>query len=201
MKKAMIAAAIGLCMTGGHALAQTAGDSPWLLRVRATQLDMANKDRTDLGLSVNDKTIPEVDISYFFSPNVAAELVLTVPQRQRVSSTAVGGDIGTFKHLPPTLLLQYHFTGLQGFKPYVGAGVNYTRISSVKLDATASLDKESWGTALQVGVDVPLSKNWSLNVDLKKVQIRTDVYTGGTTNHGELRLDPTLASVGLGYRF
>mgnify|MGYP006166476513 CR=1 FL=1 len=31
-------------------------------------------------LSVNNKTIPEVDISYFINKNVAVELILTVPQ-------------------------------------------------------------------------------------------------------------------------
>ena len=54
-----------------------------------------------------DKTIPELDISYFFTPNIAAELVLTVPQEHRVYLN--GTDIGSFKHLPPTLTLQYHF--------------------------------------------------------------------------------------------
>ena len=200
MKKAMLAAALGLVMVGGSALAQTSGDSPWLLRFRATNLDMANKNGTPVaGLAVNDKAIPEVDISYFFSPNVAAELVLTVPQKQKVSTTA-GGQIGTFKHLPPTLLLQYHFTQFQGFKPYVGAGVNYTKISSVNLVSPYSLEKDSWGLAVQAGVDVPLSKNWSVNFDVKKVQIRTNVFASGVSA-GELKLDPTLFSVGVGYRF
>lgn len=199
MKKTMLAAALGLVMVGGSALAQTSGDSPWLLRFRATNLDMANKNGTPVaGLAVNDKAIPEVDISYFFSPNVAAELVLTVPQKQKVSTA--GGQIGTFKHLPPTLLLQYHFTQFQGFKPYVGAGVNYTKISSVNLVSPYSLEKDSWGLAVQVGVDVPLSKNWSVNFDVKKVQIRTNVFASGVSA-GELKLDPTLFSVGVGYRF
>lgn len=200
MKKTMLAAALGLVMVGGSALAQTSGDSPWLLRFRATNLDMANKNGTPVaGLAVNDKAIPEVDINYFFSPNVAAELVLTVPQKQKVSTTA-GGQIGTFKHLPPTLLLQYHFTQFQGFKPYVGAGVNYTKISSVNLVSPYSLEKDSWGLAVQAGVDVPLSKNWSVNFDVKKVQIRTNVFASGVSA-GELKLDPTLFSVGVGYRF
>lgn len=199
MKKTMIAAALGLMMVGGQALAQTSGDSPWLVRFRATNLDMANKNDDGLsGVSVNNKVIPEVDISYFFSPNLAAELVLTVPQKQKVYAGST--QVGTFKHLPPTLLLQYHFTNFQGFKPYVGAGINYTKISSVKLGGGLGLEKDSWGTALQVGVDVPITKNWSFNVDVKKVQIRSDVFAG-PAKAGTLKLDPTMASVGVGYRF
>ncbi len=198
IKKTMLAAALGLILAG-QAVAQTAGDSPWLVRVRATHIDMANKDGTGLGLEVNNKTFAAVDVSYFFTPNFAAELVLTTPQEQRVTSTVLGTQLGTFKHLPPTLTLQYHFTGIPLFKPYVGAGVNYTRISDVSLGG-AGLEKDSWGAALQLGADVPITRNWWFNVDVKKVQIRSDVTVGGQ-NLGELKLDPTLASVGIGYRF
>ena len=170
-----------------------------MVRARAVNLDMANKDSTGLGLTVDNKTIPEVDVSYFFTPNIAAELILTVPQKQTVSSN--GTSIGTFKHLPPTLLLQYHFTGLNGYKPYVGAGVNYTDISKVNLlGGAATLDSHSWGGALQAGVDIPLDKNWSINLDVKKVYIKTDVYTIAG-NAGTLKLDPVLVGVGLAYRF
>lgn len=196
MKKQLIViAALAACGMG----AVQAQETPWMVRARAVHLDMSNQDSTGLGLSVNNKTIPEVDVSYFFSPNVAAELILTVPQKQTVSSN--GTSIGTFKHLPPTLLLQYHFTGLNGYKPYVGAGINYTDISKVNLlGGVATLDKDSWGGALQAGVDIPLDKNWSLNFDVKKVYIKTHVYAAGV-NAGTLKLDPVLVGAGVGYRF
>ena len=191
--------AMALLGLGLACSAQAAVDQPWMVRVRATHLDMANKDSTGLGLTVNNKTIPEVDISYFFSPNLAAELILTVPQKQTVSGN--GSAIGSFKHLPPTLLLQYHFTGLQGFKPYVGAGINYTDISKVNiLSGAATLDSHSWGGALQAGVDFPIDKNWSINLDVKKIYIKSDVYVGGASV-GTLKLNPLAASVGIGYRF
>lgn len=93
-----------------------AADGPWLVRVRAVNIDSANGGSTnpDLDLSVNDKVIPEVDISYFFTPNIAAELILTYPQKHDVKSA--GTKIGSLKHLPPTLLLQYHFDGMGAFK-------------------------------------------------------------------------------------
>ena len=181
-----------------------AADGPWLVRVRAVNLDSANKDSTGLDLSVNDKVIPEVDISYFFTPNIAAELILTYPQKHDIKA---GGDkIGSLKHLPPTLLLQYHFDGMGAFKPYVGAGVNYTRFSSVKWDPAVraaldpSIDKDSFGFALQAGVDFEISKNVYLNLDIKKVQIRTDVKSAGD-KVGEFKVDPLLIGVGVGFRF
>ncbi len=200
MKKILIAAAVGMCLAGQVA----AQESPWMVRARAVQLDMKNggNTATTSALTVDDKTIPEVDITYFFNKNVAAELILTVPQKQHVYLN--GADLGTFKHLPPTLTVQYHFTDFNGYKPYVGAGLNLTAIGSERITVASAndthLDNHSWGLALQAGVDIPLSKQVFLNVDVKKVQLKSDVYVGGA-NVGTLKLNPVLVGVGVGYRF
>jgi outer membrane protein len=197
MKKITIAVA-ALTLFSGAAFAE---QSPWMLRARGVGLDMANKDSTALGLSVNNKTIPEVDISYFINKNVAVELILTVPQKQTVNSSALATDIGTFKHLPPVMTLQYHFDNFADFKPYVGAGLNYTQITQVNLlDGGANINSHSWGAALQAGVDFPIDKNLSFNIDIKKLNLKTDVFVGGD-NKGILKLNPTLIGVGLGYRY
>jgi outer membrane protein len=194
--KLMVAILAAGCVSG--VLAQTTGDSPWMVRVRSVHLDSINKDSTPLGLSINNKTFGEVDVTYFLSPNLAAELVLTTPQKQTVYAN--GSEIGSFKHLPPSVLLQYHFTEQQGIKPYVGAGINYTHFSDVALPAGVSLDSHSWGLAFQAGLDIPLDRNWSINLDVKKAYIRSDVYVAGGSI-GRLKVDPMLYAVGLGYRF
>ncbi len=197
-----LAAATSAALAPTLASAQDSGN--WLVRARAVHLDSANKDSTGLDLTINNRWLPEVDISYFFTPNFAAELVLTYPQKQTVY--AGGTAIGSFKHLPPTLTAQYHFTGLQGFRPYLGVGLNYTNISSVKWNPAVeaalhpSLDHDSFGLALQAGVDVPLSGGWLLNVDVKKVQIRSDIKSAGT-KVGEFKVDPVLFGIGIGKRF
>jgi outer membrane protein len=199
MKKQIIAAAALCTLMSGAAFAQQAKEGPWMVRVRAVHLDSANDGSTtpNLNLSINNKTIPEVDVSYFFSKNLALELVLTVPQKHRLSS--FGNQIGTLKHLPPTLLAQYHFDA-NGFKPYVGAGINYTHFSGVNIPG-ADIDRNSWGAALQAGVDIPISGNMYLNLDLKKVYIQTDVSTATGTKLGTFKVDPLLVGVGLGWRF
>ena len=200
MKKQLLCAAVAVAgLMTSNAFAQVT-EGPWMVRVRAVHLDSVNKDSTGLGLSVNNKTIPELDISYFISPNVAVELILTVPQKHELSSSVLGGQIGTLKHLPPTLLAQYHFTGNSGFKPYVGAGINYTRFSSVNLPAGVDIDRNSFGAAVQVGVDIPLSGNMYLNFDLKKVYLGTDVTVAGA-DRGSFKVNPLLLGVGLGWRF
>ncbi len=161
MHKTLIALATVATLAAPQlAAAQDSGD--WLVRARAVHLQSANKDSTGLGLTINDKWLPEVDISYFVNPNIAVELILTVPQKQTVYSN--GAAIGSFKHLPPTVTAQYHFTGNSSFRPYVGAGVNYTNVSDVRLlDGGANLKRNSFGLALQVGVDVPVGGGWVLN--------------------------------------
>lgn len=199
MKKQITLAAVALCtLMSSAAMAQQTTEGPWLVRARAVHLDSANKDSTGLNLSVNDKWLPEVDITYFFNKNIAAELILTVPQRHTLS--AGGTAIGSLKHLPPSLLVQYHFTDAPGFKPYVGAGVNYTRFSSIRLPAGVDVDRNSFGGALQLGVDIPVAKDVYLNFDVKKVYIKTDVSAAGN-KIGTFKVDPVLFGIGLGWRF
>src|SRR5688572_23528512 len=103
-KAAVIVATLGFALAAG---AVQAAESPWLVRVRAAHLSPADKSDPVGGvgaanrISVESRTIPEVDVSYFFSPNIAAELVLAYPQKHEVYLD--GNAIGSFKHLPPTL--------------------------------------------------------------------------------------------------
>lgn len=178
----------------------------WMVRLRATYLDMADKSDAipALGvpsdaITVNNKWIPELDVTYFFTRNIAAELVLTVPQKQDVYLN--GNRIGTFKHLPPTLLVQYHFLPEGTFRPYVGAGLNFTRIWGADIaNNTLQLDSWSVAPALQIGMDYKLTKNWFLNADIKKVWLSSDVKAGGE-KISKVNLDPWLFSMGVGYRF
>lgn len=203
MKKLLLAVSVAaLGLTSTAALAQS---SPWLVRGRVVNIAPADKSdpvggagAADL-ITVSKKTIPELDITYFITPNFAAELILTYPQKHDVMLS--GTKIGTFKHLPPTLSAQYHFTPEADISPYIGAGVNYTRISSVNLlNGTGGLEKNSFGLSLQAGVDFKLNKQWSLNLDVKKVQIRSDVTISGA-KVSAVKVDPLLVGVGLGYRF
>lgn len=197
MKKTLLAAAVLCSLTSGAALAQQQQEGNWLVRVRAVNLDSSNGGAAGAaGVSINNRVIPELDISYFFTPNLAAELVLTYPQKHDVR---VGGNkVGSIKHLPPTLMAQYHFTNFGAFKPYVGLGLNYTRFSSVNIaNGAVTVKKNSVGAAFQVGADFALNKNWSLNLDVKKVLIDTEVSAG----MGKFKVDPVLVGLGVGYRF
>jgi len=196
---ALAIAAASLISTQAYAQAK---EGSWMVRARAVSLTSDNGTDTAAisGLKVNDIVLPEVDFTYFFSPNLAVELILTVPQQHDV--TLKGAALGTITHLPPTLLAQYHFP-MNGYKPYVGAGINYTKFTTSDIKAGAAVltpDESSVGGALQFGVDVPLSGNMYFNFDVKKVFIQTKINAGGASL-GTFKIDPVLVGVGLGWRF
>jgi outer membrane protein len=196
-----ICGAAALMMLGlGATTAATAAQGDFVVRGRATMLDFDNGQNGMPALvEADSRWIPEVDFSYYFSDSVSAELVLTWPQR--VDIAVNGSDAGSIRALPPTLLAQYHFGSIGALTPYVGAGVNLTLFSKRSLlDGAARTDKSSFGLAAQIGADYDLGGQWSLNLDLKYIDMDTGVHVSGN-RIGTLDLNPWVASVGLGYRF
>ena len=199
MKVAGIVAGAGLALT--MAMPAQADQGDWLARARLIQLRPAVSSTIGT-LDVTNEVAPELDFSYFFTENLAAELILGTKAHTVKNS---GADLGKVSHLPPTLTLQYHFMPKETFRPYVGAGLNYTRFYDVGLALGATpltVDKNSWGGALQVGFDYALDMKWFLNFDVKKIYIKTDVKNGTTGAFvSQLKIDPVVVGVGVGLKF
>lgn len=180
--------------------------------------DLKLNGTTNIGeANVKNDYIPEIDFSYFFTDNIAAELIAGT-SRHSVNgsiSSGLGGsvDIGKVSLLPPTLTAQYHFFTKERVSPYIGAGINWTlfynedaanKANGIGLAITHTDYKNRFGFALQAGVDVALVGNWSLNFDVKKIFLKTDVTAQtnlGPVVNSSVRLDPWLVGVGVGYRF
>ena len=208
LKSLVVAMAAVASLAPIAAQAQAAEENPWMVRVRAVDLLFQNGQTGTVqaaNIKAKNQWIPEFDVSYFFTKNIAAELVLTWPQQ--VNITAVPGDTnaGKITALPPSLLAQYHFTDLGAFKPYVGAGINYTifgnRANFPALGNNYQVDQSSVGFVGQVGMDYMLDKNWGMNVDLKYATMSTNVSTLGGTSIGKLTLNPWMPAVGVTYKF
>lgn len=194
--------------------------NPWMIRLRALGVITENSGHVNQvpgsGLSTSDTVVPELDISYFFTRNIAAELILGVT-KHHVTGTGVpatnGLDVGKAWLLPPTLTLQYHFTDFGAFKPYVGAGVNYTFFFSQSagnvangagVAVTNSHLKDSFAPVVQFGFDYMLDKHWGWNVDVKKLWLRPNwdgTLNGVTPVSGKVNLDPWLVGTGITYKF
>lgn len=211
------------CLLTATALATPAyaeqGDT--LIRVRGI-LVAPNEDSGSIsptfpgeGVKVDNSIMPEIDFTYMFSKHVGAELILATTKHHASGKTGTTGSIGRLAStwvLPPTLTLQYHFAPEGRIRPYVGAGVNYTIFYSEK--ASSGLEsavgdtnvrmKDSFGWALQAGVDVPISERAFINFDVKYVDIDTTARLDTTaigTQRVRVHLDPLIVGVGIGMRF
>lgn len=229
MKQSLLVLALAAAFAPVLAQAE-AGD--WVVRARI--VDVSPNEDSHLGktvnknvapvmspgaeLSVDNNLIPELDISYYVTKNVAAELILALGTRHDVSvkgdslATVGNQNLGSVNALPPTLTAQWHFNPDQTFDPYVGAGINYTNMLDRNLKFSKGalagtkikVDSDSWGYALQAGLDVNLKDGWLINADVKYVTISTDVKAnlgGNWTKIDSLDINPWVIGVGIGKKF
>ena len=164
-------------------------------------------------VKVDNAVMPEVDFTYMFSDSIGAELILATTKHHVAGAGTLDGlgRVGSTWVLPPTLTLQYHFAPAAKVRPYVGAGVNYTIFYSE--DAHDYLEsaigptdinmKDSFGYAVQAGLDFDLTESVFANTDVKYIDMDTTarLNTGGAVNRVKVSLDPIVFGVGLGMRF
>jgi len=212
MSKTIRAIATGLLATVAAASAQ-AQDST--LKLGLTRYDAHSKTNGISGVGlpagadaeVGDATTVIFVYEYQLAPNIGLELVLGVPPKIKAKATgsvAFLGDVLEARNMAPTLLLNYHF-GQTGdtWRPYVGAGINYTKFVDISTpygwDVSLS---DSWGPAVQAGIDYAINKQWGAFASVAAVKVKSDlVATGATVLQTTIDFRPVVYSVGLSYRF
>jgi len=200
--------ALLLCSVITFSQEKTAGkkeDQKWGVRLRAIAVVPPSSSYTLSGSDVKISTsvVPELDFTYYFTKNWAAELILgTTNHTVKLSGDGGSTKLGSVWLLPPTLNLQYHLP-LKNFSPYIGAGVNYTFFYGVKDDAASLSYKNNAGISTQLGFDYSISNKWYLNFDVKKVFLKSDVTVNGSTPTvlSGVKIDPFIIGVGIGTRF
>lgn len=199
--------ALGLLMLTQPASAQDQSNiwakENWQIRVRAIDVIPDVDSSVNIGgeVDADGAVVPELDISYFFTNHIAAELILATSKHDMDYTGNV--DLGDAMILPPTLTLQYHFTPDQAFSPYVGAGVNYSMFYNE--DAAAGFTDlnvdNGFGLALQAGFDYWLDEHWGLNADVKKIFLNVDATLNNGAIRADVDLDPWVVGAGVSYRF
>lgn len=190
----------------------------WLLRGRAIMV-APTEDSSGVKpafpndeVSVTNSFAPEVDLSYFLTDHLALELIAATTKHDVKGKGGLEpvGELADTWVLPPTLTLQYHFAPKAKIRPYVGAGLNYTIFYSE--DASDGLEaaigktkvdlKDSFGFALQAGLDVDLTETLFMNFDVKYIDIDTEakLTTGALVNRVKVSIDPIVVGVGIGMK-
>lgn len=206
-------------LAAGAPLKAEAGD--WILRARAIAVAPLDSSSgitpafPNEKVSVDTAYAPELDVTYMLTNNLGLELIAATTKHSAKGKSGTTGSIGKLADtwvLPPTLTLQYHFMPDAKFRPYVGAGINYTifynsRASGSLEDAVGETDvsmSNSLGWALQAGADIPINEKMFLNFDVKYIDIDTTARLN-TTAIGQQRvrigIDPLVVGFGVGMRF
>ncbi|PKU25247.1 OmpW/AlkL family protein [Telmatospirillum siberiense] len=191
------------------------GAGDLLVRVRALGVlpDVSGRDNALHGkIDIGNDFIPELDAAYYFSDTFAGELIAGTTQhkvKDKLANSRI--DLGNVWLLPPTLTGQWHPLGRSAFDPYVGAGVNYTIFYDAGGAQTIAAGqrtkvtyKNNFGEALQFGANYQVNGSWFVNVDVKKIFLSTTAVVklnGTEATRANVRIDPWLVGVGVGYRF
>ena len=205
-KNILLGLMCGAALVVGAGAASAQDKSPWLVRLRL--IDVAPEESSVVSIggeaTADNSLVPELDISYFWTDHFATELILATSQHNiGAVGTALGDlSLGDVWALPPTLLAQYHFNPEGQFRPYLGAGVNYTFFYNDEPGDVNSISYDNgFGLALQAGFDIGLDDNWAINADVKKLFLNTDVSINGGAVTADVDLDPWVFGLGLAYRF
>ena len=194
------ALASGLALTAQPATAVEKGD--WLVRFGLANVnpnDGSSGVVADDAVGVEDDTQLYINATWMFSDNMGLDILGATPFTHDI--TLDGTKFAETKHLPPTVGVQYHFSPKSNVRPYVGAGINYTTFFSEEATAvitSLSLD-DSWGLAVQAGVDVDINDNWFFNADLRYINIETTAETN--LGNIDVEIDPWVIGLGVGTTF
>ncbi|MFV1491608.1 OmpW family outer membrane protein [Phaeobacter sp. JH18-32] len=187
-----------LAALAGPALAQSQGD--WTLGIGIANVNPKSDNGTLAGAAatIDDDTALTFTAEYFIRDNIGIELLAASPFEHDISLN--GAYTATTKHLPPTLSVNYHFPTQTKFKPFVGVGINYTTFFEESSPAgVISLD-DSVGLALNLGADWQISDRGALRVNVRYMDIETDVTLNGT-KIGTAEIDPVTVGFGYVHRF
>ncbi len=180
------------------ALAQSQGEMTFGLG--AHYINPTDSFSAPSGARVGENIRPSLTFEYFVMDNIGIEVLAAWPFKHDLQAAGVG-DIGSTKHLPPTISVQYHFANSTMMTPFVGVGLNYTHFWDEKLDSGTPIKlADSWGFALHGGVDFAISPHSSLRADVRYIDIDTKATIGGAPA-GSVKLDPWVFGAAYVYKF
>ncbi len=216
-----------LCLAticSGNAYAHEAGDL--ILRgglanvapdASSTELVLDGGAIGNSSADVDDNTQLGLTALYMLTDRWGVEVLASTPFSHDIKANTGDLGLGTIaagdtKHLPPTVSIQYFFnTSQSAWRPYVGAGINYTLffeedvaapLEGVLGSGSLSLDN-SFGLAFQAGFDYQINDNLMLNASLRWIDIDTDAEFVFAANRitTEVDIDPWVPSVSIGWKF
>ncbi len=206
MNKKPLALAAAALFSLTAALPAAAAQGDWEFYVGAHNVnpksDNGSLANGALDVEVGSNTRPTFGFGYWIGESLKLDLLAALPFKHDFSLNGV--KAGEFKHLPPTLLLQYHFNPAGDVNPFVGVGLNYTAVydedPTGPIAGTRLALDNSFGLAAQVGISFKVSDRWSVAGDVRWFDIDSDASVNGT-DVGTVNVDPIGVGLFAIYRF
>jgi outer membrane protein len=208
---AALGAVVAASVTCAPAMAHDAGDL--MLRVGAAGVYPTGESDEITAIAPGAEVEADsawslgLSLAYMLTDNVGVGLLAAWPFEHDIEasgSISALGDVGEITHLPPTLTLQYYFNNSSAFTPFVGAGLNYTFIYDEDTKgALAGADLEaddSWGYALEAGVDYAINDNWMVSGQVYYINIETEAKVSGVGDF-DVDINPWVYLITAGYKF
>ncbi len=201
----MLSALILAVSAAAPAMAQSQGD--WTIGAGVHQVAPKSNNGSlaggTLAVDVGNDVKPTITGEYFIADNLGIEVLAALPFKHDINIAGLG-RVGSTKHLPPVVSLQYHFNSAGTVSPFIGAGLNYTTFFSESTGGALAGSKlkldDSLGLAAHVGLDFNISPKAAIRVDARWADIDTDVRLDGA-KLGTVNIDPLVYGASYVVRF
>jgi len=157
---------------------------------------------------VGDATTLLMTYERMVTPNIGLEFAFGIPPTIKARATGsvafLGDDVLSAKNLAPTGFVNWHFFSPgDAFRPYIGAGLNYTRFTSVKSKLASDVKLgDSYGLALQLGANYAINRDWGVFASIARLDVKSKlVATGSTVLTTTIDFRPLVYSVGGYWQF
>lgn len=219
--------AVGLLIASAAVQAQEVGETKARTRVLQIQPRGTGSDinwqydgvMADSGTRLNNSTTASFDVVYPLTPRWSLEFDVPMPARHDVQvrsaalAAVVPETIGSVQMMPLMLLLQYNLMPTGKIQPYLGIGGHYTLFSNSTTSGgmqnayalTSDLKfSNKGGLAMQAGADFALGESWFLNVDIKYLNLKTNISFNTSkkgTGQIDFEINPLIFGLGVGKKF
>jgi outer membrane protein len=206
----LLVALVSLPAFAQHRFFDLGVNGVWIDPSSSGTFDTSSTSRTDvnfdgdLGYGVN--------ANVFFGDHLSVDFAAArVHPDVNLTQAGFANFNGRMSMIPLTAVLQWHFAPNGFIDPYIGGGAAYFLFDDIK-GANGPNDipfnridfKDDAGFAANAGLAIKLGSNFDVHGDVKYVPLRasgTVVFPTGPNSEARIKLNPVIASAGVGFRF
>jgi outer membrane protein len=168
------------------------------------------------GVEVGNATTLVLGYTRRLNANWDAEVVVGVPPKVSANGTGTLESFGTIAHVKeigPNFFLIYNFGNEENkFRPFVGAGINYTHFMDAEATDSGELASggptkisltNSTGWAFKAGGSYTINRDWSFVAAVAALDVKSDMTTttGSIERKTTIDFRPIVYTAGFSYHF